>query len=129
MARKLTPPMKVARKLTPPMKRCANLLRNLMYVNLVVVAAVGCCVCESARRWNLHSHRSQDTAFVFNEPVDPVKHGCLNYPEVIKQPMDLGTIKRKLEANTYQGSIEAFAADVRLVRVLDVPFRVCRPFV
>lgn len=84
------------------MKRCANLLRTLMYGVFLVLT-------------KLFESRSQDKAFVFNEPVDPVKHGCPNYNEVIKQPMDLGTIKQKLDANAYQDSIEAFAEDVRLV--------------
>jgi len=32
----------------------------------------------------------------FQVPVDPVKHGCPTYFDVIKQPMDLATITEKL---------------------------------
>ncbi|KAG8385361.1 hypothetical protein BUALT_Bualt03G0035100 [Buddleja alternifolia] len=51
--------------------------------------------------------------WVFNEPVDPVKLQIPDYFSIITKPMDLGTIKRKLEDNMYIGA-EGFAADVRL---------------
>ncbi|KAL0442579.1 UNVERIFIED_CONTAM: Transcription factor GTE12 [Sesamum latifolium] len=51
--------------------------------------------------------------WIFSEPVDPVKLNIPDYFEVIAEPMDLGTIKRKLEGNMYLGA-EEFAADVRL---------------
>ena len=35
------------------------------------------------------------------DPVDPIALGVPNYFEVIKRPMDLGTIKTKLHNNTY----------------------------
>ncbi|KAH9327244.1 hypothetical protein KI387_007422, partial [Taxus chinensis] len=52
-------------------------------------------------------------AYVFNDPVDPIKLGIPDYFTVIKSPMDLGTIKSKLKSNLYS-SPEEFAADVRL---------------
>ncbi|KAL7211533.1 hypothetical protein ACSBR2_014405 [Camellia fascicularis] len=51
--------------------------------------------------------------WVFNHPVDPVKLNIPDYFSVISDPMDLGTIKTKLENNSYS-SVEEFAADVRL---------------
>ncbi|KAK4440109.1 Transcription factor GTE12 [Sesamum alatum] len=51
--------------------------------------------------------------WIFSEPVDPVKLKIPDYFSIIAEPMDLGTIKRKLEGNTYFGA-EEFAADVRL---------------
>ncbi|XP_011096463.1 transcription factor GTE9-like isoform X3 [Sesamum indicum] len=51
--------------------------------------------------------------WIFSEPVDPVKLNIPDYFSVISEPMDLGTIKRKLEGNMYFGA-EEFAADVRL---------------
>jgi hypothetical protein len=32
-------------------------------------------------------------AWIFHEPVDPVKLGIPDYFDIIKNPMDLGTIK------------------------------------
>ena len=37
----------------------------------------------------------------FSMPVDPVKHNAPGYFDVVKEPMDFGTIKRKLENRTY----------------------------
>ncbi|PSR98664.1 Transcription factor like [Actinidia chinensis var. chinensis] len=51
--------------------------------------------------------------WIFNHPVDPVKLEIPDYFSVISEPMDLGTIKTKLENNAYS-SVEEFAADVRL---------------
>lgn len=51
--------------------------------------------------------------WVFNKPVDPVALNIPDYFSIISQPMDLGTIKSKLEKNVYVGT-EEFAADVRL---------------
>ena len=51
--------------------------------------------------------------WVFNTPVDPVELGLPDYFQIIKKPMDLGTIQKKLDAGQYH-SIEDFAADVHL---------------
>lgn len=56
---------------------------------------------------------SHSLARAFNEPVNPVKLKIPDYFEIIKNPMDLGTIKRKLEKNVYSDAKE-FAADVLL---------------
>ncbi|CAA0816542.1 Transcription factor GTE10 [Striga hermonthica] len=52
-------------------------------------------------------------AWIFNEPVDIVKHNIPDYFNVIKHPMDLGTVKSKLLSNQYSSPMD-FAADVRL---------------
>lgn len=51
--------------------------------------------------------------WVFNQPVDPVALNIPDYFSIISKPMDLGTIKSKLEKNIYLAT-EEFAADVRL---------------
>ncbi|XP_050944518.1 transcription factor GTE12 isoform X2 [Cucumis melo] len=51
--------------------------------------------------------------WVFNQPVDPVALKIPDYFSIITDPMDLGTVKSKLERNLYQES-EEFAADIRL---------------
>ncbi|KAI3463638.1 hypothetical protein Pfo_020301 [Paulownia fortunei] len=68
------------------MKQCETLLTRLM----------------------AHQH-----AWIFNKPVDIVKHNIPDYFNVIKHPMDLGTIKSKLLSNQYSKPMD-FAADVRL---------------
>jgi bromodomain-containing protein 3 len=38
-------------------------------------------------------------AWIFLEPVDPVKLNIPDYFDIVKEPMDLGTIKQKLATN------------------------------
>jgi hypothetical protein len=40
--------------------------------------------------------------------------GCTDYYQVIKTPMDLGTVKKRLDDGSYE-SPDAFAAEVRLI--------------
>uniref|UniRef100_A0A2K6T8Z8 Bromodomain-containing protein 2 n=1 Tax=Saimiri boliviensis boliviensis TaxID=39432 RepID=A0A2K6T8Z8_SAIBB len=40
-------------------------------------------------------------AWPFRQPVDAIKLGLQDYHKIIKQPMDMGTIKRRLENNYY----------------------------
>lgn len=68
------------------MKQCENLLNRLM---------------------------GHQYGWVFNTPVDVVKLNIPDYFNVIKHPMDLGTIKSKLARGEYSSPLE-FAADVRL---------------
>ncbi|XP_030053116.1 bromodomain-containing protein 2 isoform X2 [Microcaecilia unicolor] len=42
----------------------------------------------------------------FRQPVDAVKLGLPDYHKIIKQPMDLGSIKRRLELNYYWSATE-----------------------
>lgn len=51
--------------------------------------------------------------WVFNCPVDPVELGLPDYFEIIKKPMDLGTVSKKLDSGAYH-SIRDFQADVNL---------------
>ena len=66
--------------------------------------------CDGVLKYLLrHKH-----AAWFADPVDPVGMGIPHYAEVIKTPMDFGTIKGKYKGGRY-ASAEAFAADLRLV--------------
>ncbi|KAI3520704.1 hypothetical protein L1887_10154 [Cichorium endivia] len=67
-------------------KQCENLLKKLM----------------------LHRHR-----WMFKKPVDIVEFGIPDYYNVIKNPMDLGTIKEKLGSGKYSSPLD-FRDDVRL---------------
>ncbi|CAM9383537.1 unnamed protein product [Chrysoparadoxa australica] len=55
-----------------------------------------------------------DDGVWFRDPVNWEELGLTDYPLVIKQPMDLGTIAKRLSENFY-ATPEACAADVRLV--------------
>lgn len=68
------------------MRQCDNLLKKLM---------------------------SHEFGWVFNSPVDPVKLNLPDYFDVIKHPMDLGTVKKKLSSSVYTSPLD-FVADVRL---------------
>ncbi len=61
----------------------------------------------------LKSLQSHQHGWVFNCPVDPVELGLPDYFEIIKKPMDLGTIHKKLDAGAYH-AIEDFQTDVNL---------------
>lgn len=51
--------------------------------------------------------------WVFNQPVDVKRLGLHDYFDIIKHPMDLGTVKARLTKNWYKTPRE-FAEDVRL---------------
>lgn len=59
----------------------------------------------------LKRHRD---AFPFNQPVDPVALQIPDYLDVVKQPMDLGTIANKLAAGSYS-ILDEWIADIQLV--------------
>ncbi|KAI9120398.1 hypothetical protein K1719_007431 [Acacia pycnantha] len=65
--------------------------------------------CEALlKRLMNHQH-----AWVFNTPVDVVKLNLPDYFTIIKRPMDLGTVKRKIASGAYSGPLEFFD-DVKL---------------
>ncbi|XP_020831138.1 bromodomain testis-specific protein [Phascolarctos cinereus] len=53
-------------------------------------------------------------AWPFYKPVDVTALGLHNYYDVVKNPMDLGTIRKKMDNQEYKDAHE-FAADVRLM--------------
>ncbi|XP_058758142.1 transcription factor GTE7-like isoform X2 [Vicia villosa] len=57
--------------------------------------------------------RKNKSSWIFNDPVDVTAFGIHDYFEIIKHPMDLGTVKTKLAKNAYSLP-EDFAYDVRL---------------
>ena len=50
----------------------------------------------------------------FNEPVDPIRLNLPDYFAIVREPMDLGTVKSRLAAFAYS-DVPALAADVRRV--------------
>jgi len=53
-------------------------------------------------------------AKLFHHPVDPEMYGIVDYFDVVKHPMDFGTIKNKLETHQYDNA-KQFFKDVQLV--------------
>ncbi|KAJ2323222.1 hypothetical protein GGI00_005687, partial [Coemansia sp. RSA 2681] len=53
-------------------------------------------------------------AYPFLEPVDPVAMNCPDYFTIIKEPMDLTTIKARLERDEYASPLQ-FESDMRLM--------------
>ena len=49
---------------------------------------------------NIRKHKH---AWPFQKPVDPVNLGLPDYFDVVKRPMDLSTIKKKIDRNEYSG--------------------------
>jgi len=75
------------RSLPEPMRQCQKILTQL-----------------KQHRW----------AWPFLQPVDPVELNIPDYYDIIKRPMDLGTVQSKLKGRQYQDVFQ-FAEDVRLI--------------
>ncbi|XP_030566324.1 bromodomain-containing protein 2 [Drosophila novamexicana] len=63
---------------------------------------------------NLFSKKYKSLAWVFYEPLDADLLGLYDYHLIVKEPMDLSTIKYRLNSNFYLNAID-FARDVRLI--------------
>ncbi|WVQ77717.1 hypothetical protein IAR50_007407 [Cryptococcus sp. DSM 104548] len=61
------------------------------------------------------------SAILFLRPVDPIMDGCPTYLDEIKEPMDFGTIGKKIEQKKYK-TMGSFAREIELV------FANCRQF-
>ncbi|KDO28005.1 hypothetical protein SPRG_07284 [Saprolegnia parasitica CBS 223.65] len=57
---------------------------------------------------------ARNTKGLFNVPVDPIALNLPTYNAIVAHPMDLGTIKKTLDAGKFI-SLDAFASDVRRV--------------
>ena len=62
----------------------------------------------------LLTHQGHNRRGTFNVPVDHIRFSLKDYLIVVKEPMDLGTIKTNLYANVYHSHAEV-ARDIRLV--------------
>ena len=60
----------------------------------------------SAKHWQMNQY--------FTHPVDPVSLNIPTYFQLVKKPMDLGTVQTKLDSNVYEKAKD-FEEDVRLV--------------
>lgn len=62
----------------------------------------------------LFSKKHSGYAWPFYKPVDAELLGLHDYHDIIKKPMDLGTVKKKMDEREYKSASE-FADDVRLI--------------
>lgn len=81
---------KIKEKLSEALKSCNEILKELF------------CKKHSSYAWP------------FYKPVDAALLGLHDYHDIIKKPMDLGTVKQKMDNREYKTAQE-FAADVRLI--------------
>jgi hypothetical protein len=62
----------------------------------------------------LRGLQTHEHGWVFSEPVDPVLLNVPDYCEVIQEPMDLGTVEKRLECGEYR-FFEDFQLDTLLI--------------
>lgn len=77
------------KKFQPELRFCQQILRDLM------------------------SKKNESFLWPFTQPVDPVAMECPTYFDVVKNPMDLSTVQRKLAEGQYERATD-FEKDVRL---------------
>eukprot|EP01054_Gregarina_sp_Poly1_P004126 Gregarina_sp_Poly_1__4125@NODE_225_length_11206_cov_83_083760_g199_i0_p2_GENE_NODE_225_length_11206_cov_83_083760_g199_i0NODE_225_length_11206_cov_83_083760_g199_i0_p2_ORF_typecomplete_len736_score126_11Ank_2/PF12796_7/1_9e08Ank_2/PF12796_7/6_2e14Ank_2/PF12796_7/4_7e12Ank_2/PF12796_7/6_2e07Ank_5/PF13857_6/3e05Ank_5/PF13857_6/0_0046Ank_5/PF13857_6/4_1e09Ank_4/PF13637_6/2_8e06Ank_4/PF13637_6/7_8e11Ank_4/PF13637_6/0_00047Ank_3/PF13606_6/2_9e03Ank_3/PF13606_6/0_00024Ank_3/PF13606_6/0_00038Ank_3/PF13 len=56
--------------------------------------------------------RSLEGAWVFDEPVDPVKWGISDYFEIVTKPMDFCTIRQRLTKGSHYRTVKSFIDDL-----------------
>ena len=54
--------------------------------------------------------KMHNEVYFFMHPVDYVRLGIPDYPHIVKKPMDLGTVERRLQKGEYL-SVDDFVAD------------------
>jgi len=69
---------------------------------------------EKVARRMMTNLMKQPKAYIFNEPVDPEKLLIPDYFDVIANPMDFGTIEKKLKHHEYL-NMQHFLQEVELV--------------
>ncbi|KZT58449.1 Bromodomain-containing protein [Calocera cornea HHB12733] len=63
---------------------------------------------------HLYKKQFYTAAYAFYDPVDHVALNIPDYPKIVKKPMDLSTMKKKLENQEYENAQE-FYADFKLM--------------
>lgn len=62
----------------------------------------------------MQGRKLEAVSFPFLQPVDPIEQGVPHYFNIIKEPMDLSTIQKKLNEGIYYNGDE-FESDIRLM--------------
>lgn len=63
---------------------------------------------------HLFSKRYKHLAWIFYDPIEPEVLGLSDYNQIVKEPMDLTTVKYRLNSNFYLNAVD-FAHDIRLI--------------
>lgn len=69
------------------------------------------------KKWcnqTIKSLKKHKRAIAFLDPVDPVQFNIPDYFDIIKSPMDLGTVENNLLNDQYF-TVEAFKSDIQLI--------------
>ncbi|KAH8418398.1 hypothetical protein KR222_008470 [Zaprionus bogoriensis] len=69
--------------------------------------------CKTIMR-HLFSKRYKHLAWIFYDPIEPEVLGLTDYHQIVKEPMDLTTVKYRLGSNFYTHAVD-FARDIRLI--------------
>ena len=72
---------------------------------------------EDAKRLLHVLFKNPKLIWPFEDPVDPISLNIPDYPLVVKRPMDIGTVRKRLHEGYYNGEIENFVKDIRRVFV------------
>jgi hypothetical protein len=70
---------------------------------------------EDAKRLLHVLFKNPKLIWPFEEPVDPVSLNIPDYPQIVKNPMDIGTVRKRLHEGYYNGQIEEFVHNIRRV--------------
>lgn len=70
---------------------------------------------EDAKRLLHVLFKNPKLIWPFEEPVDPVTLNIPDYPTIVKNPMDIGTIRKRIHECYYNGKVDDFVEDVRRV--------------
>jgi hypothetical protein len=88
---------------------CLESLRKVNGTSIPLAAHLD--FCQKLLLIKLMKHRN---AWPFLEPVDPIEHNVPDYLDVVKVPMDFGTIAQRLKNNKYS-NMTAFISAICLV--------------
>ncbi|KAJ2611663.1 hypothetical protein H4S08_003050 [Coemansia sp. RSA 1365] len=69
---------------------------------------------QDRARTVINSLKRHESAWPFLKPVDPVALGVPTYFDIVKNPMDLSTIQRKIAKKSYR-FVADFVADIQLI--------------
>eukprot|EP00124_Ichthyophonus_hoferi_P005126 Ihof_evm2s674 gene=Ihof_evmTU2s674 len=115
VATKEAPIIKRAKKPPTPKTTCIPIIPEVRASKKSRLPPIGKAMtfCRQVHR-ELMAKKYYDIAWPFYSPVDPIADGCSDYFDIIKHPMDLSTVKQKLDDRIYQTPAE-FSEDMRRI--------------